>query len=375
MKFIISTHELNYVLSKIQNVVAAKNTIPILGNVLIEAYNDEIVMTATDLIVGIRCVIEAKILQEGATTLPAKRLANLVKELTVPNVEFTTNANDTTEIVAGASRFKLNGMNKDEFPALPETENAVQFTIKQSDLKDMLYRTAFAVSREDNRFVLTGVHLKVENGVAIFTGTDGKRLSRVQKAISIDPEFKGSYILPLKAVDEILKGIADDGEAKVYLMQDKVAVEASGTTIVTKLLAGDYPDVNRVIPSAPATVVTIHKDELMALLRQISLFTFDNNHSVKFTFASGELTLAANTSDIGEGRVKMPVDYQGEKLEIAFNPNYYLDILRHCKKERVLLGIEDSYNPGVITDQEEAPLLTNSPIPLFIIMPMRLAEE
>lgn len=375
MKFVISTQELNYVLSKIQNVVASKNTIPILGNVLIEAYNDEIIMTATDLTVGVRCVIEAKILQEGATTLPAKKLAQLVRELTVPNLEFNTNANDSTEIVAGASRFKLNGMNKDEFPSLPDTEGAIQFMMKQADLKDMLYRTAFAVSREDNRFVLTGVFLKIENGVAIFIGTDGKRLSKVQKAVSIDPEFKGGYILPLKAVDEVLKTLTEDGEAKIFLMPDKVAIEAAGTTIITKLLAGDYPDVNRVIPASPSTVVSLHRDELMSLLRQISLFTIDTNHSVKFTFVPGELMLAANTSDIGEGRVKMPVDYHGEKLEIAFNPNYYLDILRHCKKERVLLGVEDPFNPGVITDQEEAPLLTNSPVPLFILMPMRLSEE
>lgn len=375
MKFIITTQELNYVLNKIQNVVAAKSTIPILSNVLIEAYSDEIVMTATDLTVGIRCVIDAKILQEGATTIPAKKLAQLVRELTVPHLEFYTNANDVTEIIAGASRFKLNGMNKDEFPSLPSMDNSIQFTIKQSELKDMFFRTAFAVSREDNRFVLTGVFIKIENGLATIIGTDGKRLSRCHKAISIDPEFKGGYIIPLKAVDEVLKNLTEEGEAKVYLMPDKIGIEASGTTIISKLLAGDYPDVNRVIPTSPSTVVTLHKEELMSLLRQISLFIVDNSHSVKFTFMPGELTLAANTSEIGEGQVKMPVDYHGDKLEIAFNPTFYLDILRHCKKEKVLLGLEDPFNPGVITDQEETPILINAPIPLFVLMPMRLSEE
>lgn len=375
MKFVISTQELNYVLSKIQNVVATKNTIPILGNVLIEAYNDEIIMTATDLTVGICCVMEAKILQEGATTLPAKRLAHLVKELTVPNLEFTTNANDVTEIVAGASKFKLNGMNKDEFPALPSLEGSTQFTMRQAELRDMFYRTSFAVSREDNRFVLTGVYLKIENGIATFIGTDGKRLSRNQIAISIDPSFKGGYIIPLKGVDEVLKNLHEEGDATIFLTPDKIAIEATGTKIITKLLVGDYPDVNRVIPLAPPNVVSLHREELMALLRQISLFTPDVSHSVKFSLSPGELTLAANTSDIGEGKVKMPIDYQGEKLEIAFNPVFYLDILRHCKKERVLLGLEDSYNPGVITDQEEEPILINAPVPLFVLMPMRLSEE
>ncbi len=375
MRFIISTQELNYVLSKIQNVVATKNTIPILGNVLIEAYNDEITITATDLIVGVCCVVQAKVLQEGATTLPAKRLAQLVKELTVPNLEISTNANDVTEIVAGASKFKLNGMNKDEFPSLPDLEAATQFKMQQKDLRDMFYRTSFAVSREDNRFVLTGVYLKIENGIATFIGTDGKRLSRNQITIQIDPAFKGGYIIPLKSVEEVLKNLSEEGEATLFLTHDKIAIEASGTKIVTKLLAGDYPDVNRVIPLSPSNVVSLHREELMALLRQIALFTPDISHSVKFSFSSGELTLAANTSEIGEGKVKMPVDYRGDKLEIAFNPVFYLDILRHCKNERVLLGLEDSYNPGVITDQEEEPILINANVPLFVLMPMRLSEE
>lgn len=375
MKFVISTQELNYLLNKIRNVVATKNAIPILGNVLIEACNDEIVMTATDLTVAMRCVLEAKVMHEGGTSLPARLLAQLVGELPVPNLEIITNNHDVTEIVAGASCFKLHGMSKDEFPSLPEMSGSARFSLKQSELKDMFFRTAFAVSREDNRFVLTGVFLSIEGGMATLVGTDGKRLSRYQKTIQIDPSFKGGYIIPLKAVEEILKNLGEEGDAHVLLMPDKVAVEASGTTIITKLLSGDYPDVNRVIPASPSTVVTLHREELMVLLRQISLFTSDNTHSVRFTFINGELILAANTMEIGEARVKMPVNYQGEKLDIAFNPVYFLDILRHCKKERVLLGLDDSFNPGVITDQEEPPLLTNTLIPLYVLMPMRLSEE
>ena len=156
MKFVISTQELNYLISKCLNVVSAKMTIPILSNILIEAINDELILTATDLTVGIRCFTDAKILEEGATTLPAKKLAQLVRELTSVNLEITSNANEVTEIVADSSRFKLNGMNKSEFPSLPVVSDATHFKLNQVDLKDMLFRTAFAVSREDNRYVLTG---------------------------------------------------------------------------------------------------------------------------------------------------------------------------------------------------------------------------
>jgi DNA polymerase III subunit beta len=374
MKFVISTQELNALISKIQNVVALKPTIPILSNFLIEAYNDELILTATDLTVGIRCHTEAKILEEGATTLPAKRLAQLIRELTTINIEISSNANEVTTLVAGTSRFKLNGMNKTEFPSLPDLSNTHSFHIKQSDLKDLLYRTSFAVSKEDNRYVLTGVLMQIINQQATFVGTDGKRLARSYITIDVAPEFTSQSIIPLKAVDEILKNLTDEGEAKISLMPDKIAVEANQTIILTKLLSGDYPDVNRVIPDQAENIMTLHREELMTLLRQVSLFTADNHHSVRFSFGEGELKLTANTMDIGEGHVAMPVNYQGPKLEIAFNPGFFLDILRHCKEETVTMGLIDAYNPGLITDGQQASKLHQA-TPLFVIMPMRLSED
>lgn len=379
MKFVISTQELNYLINKCQNVVTTqqKATIPILSNFLIEAVNDELIITSTDLTVGIRCFTEAKILEEGATTLPAKKFAQLIRELTAVNVEISTNANEVTEITADSSRFKLNGMSKNEYPALPDTSGATQFKIKQSDLRDMLYSTAFAVSREDNRYVLTGVWLHINNASATFVGTDGKRLARSHITIDLDPSFTGSFIIPLKAVEEILKNLTDEGEAIVYLMNDKVAVNASNTMVITKLLSGEYPDVNRVIPQHPETIVALHREELMTLLRQIALFTNETtaNNSVRFTFGEGELRLTANNMDIGEGKVSMPVNYQGPKLEIAFNPNFFLDILRHSANETVTMGVTDAFNPGLITDHDSLPAQPIMLSPLFVLMPMRLNEE
>jgi DNA polymerase-3 subunit beta len=374
MKFVISTQELNYLISKIQNVVPQKPTIPILTNFLIEASNDELILTATDLTVGIRCNTEVKILEEGATTLPAKRLAQLVRELTTVNVEVSSNSHEMTTLVAGTSRFKLNGMSKEEFPTLPDLSHAHSFQIKQKDLKDLLYRTSFAVSKEDNRYVLTGVLMHIANSQVVFVGTDGKRLARAYALIDISPTFTSQSIIPLKAVEEILKNLTDEGEAKISLMPDKIAVEANQTLLLTKLLAGDYPDINRVIPENSEIIVSLHREELMTLLRQVSLFTADHNHSVRFTFTDGELKLTANTMDIGEGHVGMPVNYHGPKLEIAFNPGFFIDILRHCKEETVTLGLTDPYNPGIITDGEQSGKLSQA-TPLFVIMPMRLSED
>jgi len=375
MKFVISTQELNYLINKIQNVVSQKPTIPILSNFLIEVFNDELILTATDFNVGIRCRTDAKIFEEGGTTLPVKKFAQLIRELSTVNVEISASSNEVTTIVSGTSRFKLNGMAKNEYPSLPDLSGAHTFELPQKDFKELLSRTSFAVSKEDNRYVLTGVLMQIANGIATFIGTDGKRLARAFAKVEIDPSISCQSIIPLKAVDEIVKNLTEEGNVKISLMNDKIAVEANQTRILAKLLTGDYPDVNRVIPDHSDIVVTLHKDELSSLLRQISLFTADSNHSVRFIFSDGELKLTANTMEIGEGDVAMPVNYHGPKLEIAFNPGFFIDILRHCSSEIVTMGLTDAYNPGIITDQDQSLANPMEASPLFVIMPMRLSED
>lgn len=374
MKFVISTQELSYLINKCQTIIPQKPTMPILGNFLLEAKNNEIILTATDLTVGIRCFTDAKVLEEGAIAIPAKKFGSLIKELTALNVEISSNESNATEIVADSSRFRLNGMDAADYPQLPDLDQATAIKMTQGQLKDMFFRTAFAVSREDNRYALTGVFLHVANGKATFVGTDGKRLARNQTDVSLDPSFSGNYIVPLKAVDELLKNMGEEGSVTLYLMQDKIAAETDHSLVVTKLLSGDYPDVSRVIPEKSEKVFSLHREELMTLLRQVALFTEEGHHSVKFSFTDGELKLSANTSEVGEGKVSMPVNFHGQQLDIAFNPSYFLDILRHTKGETVTMGLTDPFNPGVITDEESDDQLKSLSSPLFVLMPMRLTE-
>lgn len=378
MKFVVEKNILNELLTKIQNVVPQKPAMPLLSNIMIEAINDELILTCTDLNVGMRCFAEVKIAEEGATTVPARRFIQLIKELTHHSLEISTDANEITTIIAGSSKFKLHGMSKNQYPALPDMTGATHFKIGQKDLKEMLFRTSFAVSREDNRYVLTGVLMKIANSCAIFAGTDGKRLSRAYLPLQIDQSFAGDYVIPFKAIEEIVKNLSDEGEAILYIMPDKIGVQANNAMVVTKLLTGEYPDVSRVIPEETGNIATIHREELITLLRQISLFVVDGSHSVRFSFMPGELQISANSSDIGEGTVTMPVNYQGEQLDIAFNPGFFLDILRHSKEEIVTMGLIDSYNPAVITDIESSQPTknnSNSTTPLFVLMPMRLDKE
>ncbi len=376
MKFLMSRSDLSELVSGIQNIVAVRTPMPILSNILIEASDSSVTITATDLTVGIRCTAPAKVMEHGATTLPARRFSQLLRELQVSMIEISSNNKDVSHIIADSSTFKMNGLPKGDFPALPDVADAKKITIKQQELKDALYQVSFAVSKEDSRYVLTGVSLSISQGKALFIGTDGKRLART--SLDIDDTIQGEYdcIIPIKAVDEIAKNLIETGEnVNLYLMQDKIAVEANGRLVMTKLLSGEYPDIDRVIPRRFSFVVALHREELSTLLRQISLFITESNYSVRFTLTDGTLQLAANTADIGEGRVSMPIHYSGPRFDIAFNPAYFLDVLRHTREEYVYVALQDAFNPAVISAVPLTTNLENFPSPLFVLMPMRLTDE
>ena len=377
MKFIISRQELGDLTNRIQNIVAPKSPVLILSNFLIEAIDNQVIITATDLTVGVRCSMPAKVIEPGSITIPAKRFSSLIRELTTAHIEVRTQAKEMITITAESSTFKMHGLPIDEFPKLPDFQDAAQIRMKQSELKEMFFRTAFAVSKEDSRYILTGVSLQIVNNIVMFVGTDGKRLARAGFPLATEPMINAECIIPLKAVDEIVKNLNDpEEESTLFILQDKIAVESGSMLIVTKLLSGDYPDVNKVIPQATNSSVSLHKDELMSLLRQVSLFTTEKHHSVRFTFTPGELNLSVNTMDLGEGKVSMAANYDGPRFDIAFNPMYFLDILRHSKQETISISFSDPYNPTLITDGEHI-FSVNSvlPSPLFILMPTRLNES
>lgn len=364
MKVKIQRSDFAQITSKIQSVVPTRPSIPILSNVLIEADQDQLIIWATDLTVSMRVFCTAQVEEAGSITLPAKRLFQLARELTNPEITIETPSPEVAMISAGSSNFKIQGMHKSEYPSFPDLSEATPLSMKAEMLREMLNRTSFAAAREDSRQVLNGVLMERAESLATFIGTDGKRLARNHITLDQQIEGSGSYIFPLKAVDEIVRMLDDKDEVVSFMvMPEKLAIETGSTLLITKLLSGQYPDVSRVIPAKSENAMTLHREELIALLRQVALFTSEGSHSVRFTFEPGALQLTAVSGEIGEGKVSMPVNYTGPKLEIAFNPHYFLDILRHSKDETVQFAVSDSYNPGLITDSSDAE---------FVIMPMRL---
>lgn len=366
MKVVIAKTDLVDIIGKIQTIVPSKPSSPILSGVLLESIDDQLIVSATDLSVSVRCHAAATVVEEGAIVLPARRFFQLIRELTAPQIKISAQSSDSAEITTGTSVFKIHGMNKAEFPQIADLSGAPGFSISHAGLKAMLNRTSFCAAREDSRYTLNGVQLQIANQKATFIGTDGKRLAKIFSQIAIDPTIQGQYVISLKAVEEMVK-LLDDSESNVNVSvsQDKICLENGSTLLTAKLLSGQYPDVERVIPTKLLHQFSIHREELISLLRQVSLFTSETSHSVRFSFETGLLHLSVTSAEVGEGKVSMPVDFVGEKLDIAFNPYFFIDILRHCKDETVRFGLIDSHNPGLITDSTSA---------LFVIMPMRLNE-
>jgi DNA polymerase-3 subunit beta len=364
MKFSMAKSELVELISQIQSVVPSKPALPILSNFMMEANEKGLVLTATDLTVGIRCFVSAQINTQGSTTLPSRRFFQLIKELTSPQLEINVNEQDICQVQAFSSLFKLNGMPKSEFPLLPTLDEAQKISISKEELKEMFYKTSFAVSKDENRYLMTGILIKIENGTMMMVGTDARRLSKVERSIQIDPSFSQEYIVPLKGVDEIQKILdrSTDQNVVLYLANDRIAIETSNIMLVTKLLVGDFPDFKSVVPQAVHYSVNVHREELITMLRQVAIFTDEMTGACQFHLEKGELTLFSQHHEIGEARISMPVDYSEDPFEIAFNPYHILDVLRHTTDETLSFAFIDAFNPALIEDSKKA---------LFVIMPMR----
>ena len=362
MKCIISRLTLLSFINKIQNVIPTKPAVPVVVNVLLEAVDNTLILSVTDLTLSMRVYLDAKVLEEGAIALPARRFFQLIRELSAPQIEIHTPSAEVATVNPGTSHFKIQRLHKSDFPDFPDLTEGLCFTLPAQKCKELLSTVAFAAPHDDERKVLNGVSLDIKDSTLTFISTDGKRLAKVKMHTPLSQNI--SSIIPIKTIEEIVRVLSgEETDVKITLLPSKIALELGSITLISKLIAGQYPDVSHFIPQRQPDTLILHREELMSLLRQVILFTSEESSSTRFIFTPGDLHISCISGTIGEGKASMPVNYTGEKLEIAFNPHFLLDILRHSKDETVQFTLKDSYNPGMITDSSDAE---------FVIMPMRL---
>jgi DNA polymerase-3 subunit beta len=365
MKTFVQTRDILEAVQRVQSVVSTKSTLSILSNVLIETVDNSLVLTATDLQVGIRCKADARVKEQGASTIPAKTLFAILRELPEAEVAIEVDEKDVASITCGESYFRILGISRDEFPKLPEFLEKESFTIPQALLKGMLRKTAYAISREDNRYALMGMYFVIANHVLILVSTDGRRLSKMTAELSADVKLKRDVIVPLKAVEELQRMLGDEGDVRVFLAKNQVAFQLDGVLLVSRLIDGTFPDYERVIPESSPEKAELDRREFLHIVRRAALLATDQANLVRLSFGKAQLVMTSSSPELGEARVSMPVKYDGKDLEIAFNPDFLKDVLGSMDEDVVTLEMTDSLSPGVLRGEGTF---------LHVIMPMRLQD-
>ncbi len=368
MKLAISKDQLNTGLQTVQNIVGSRTTLPILSNVLLQARESALGLTATDLDVTISSTVEAKVEKDGAITLPVKRLSSIVRELVLGEIDLETDDKSVCSMRAGPSYFKVNGLAAEEFPPVPKIESAVRFVVSQEKLKRVLQRTSFAASSDESRYVLNGLFFSCKEHEVTAVATDGRRLALTHEEAEIGAEVQRDFIVPTKAVVEISRLLQDNGDVEVVLGNNQAQFQfrpekGMAASLVTKLVDGVYPNYQQVIPRESKERVPLVREELLQALRRAEIMTSDKSNSAKLVFSENNLLITANTPEVGEARESVAINYRGSEISIAFNPGFLLDALKALDDEEVYLELTDELSPGV---------LKTSGSFLYVIMPMRM---
>ncbi|MFH1831100.1 MAG: DNA polymerase III subunit beta [Pseudomonadota bacterium] len=372
MEIKIARTEILKGLSLIQSIVERKTTMPILANALLEAGKKTLSITATDLEVGVNCSYAADVLSDGKVTVHAKSLYDIVKELPEETVHFTTKDGNWVEICCGKSKFRIVGLSSDEFPKLPTRGTGETQRIDATILNEMIDKTAFAMSSDETRYNLNGVYTDFSGGedgkTVLMVATDGHRLSVVKRQAGTKWDFPKGTIIPRKGVME-LRRLTETGpaESSIDLWADKKQIIAyrDNTTLVIRLIDGQFPPYEQVIPKRSKRTVAINRSMLIHALKRVSVLSTDRARGVKFAFSPNNLDISASNPDLGEAKEELAAEYKGEAFDVGFNAKYFIDALSSINDEQAILQLGDETSPCVISSEYDRNFT-------HVIMPMRL---
>jgi len=370
MEFTVSRADLVRELNLSQGVVEKKTTIPILSNVLLEADGNRIILTATDLELGIRCSCAARVKKAGAGTVPARRLLDYVRLLPDGDVQVKIQENHWANLVSGRSKTRIAGMSRESFPELPKMP-APLAEIPLGVLASMIGKTVFAISNEESRFTLNGALLVLKKGGLVMVATDGHRLSMIESTADL-PGITGAYraLLPRKAMLELQKLAGDaDGSAMVQFSGDEnhLFFEVGERLLLSRKLTGNFPDYERVLPKEQPQSVSLNREELKGAIERVAQFSDERSRAIRMSAAPGEVKIHSSVSETGESEESIPVEYTGPATEIGFNAEYILDFLRAVSTEQVNFLFKDAHSAGELRPGGEKPDNYR-----YVIMPMRI---
>ena len=374
MKFKINQDHFSNGLQQVLNVVASRSTMPILSNVLIEAEEEHISLTTTNLDLGIRCRIKADVSDTGSITLPVRKLATIVKELPVSEVFLETNKTNQAKITSGGSLFKIMGIGSEEFPPLPTFENRKVFELAQDEIVNMLKSVSYAQSTDENRYILNGVYFNFADEKLTLVATDGRRLGLTGLELEVSEENAGSLILPAKTVAE-LERLMGKGEKVNIAFNDRqaafeIGLDEAGDSglvdhlyLVSKIVEGNYPNYRQVIPKETEHRVKIERELMLECVHRAALVTSDKSNSVKIKISKNLLEISGQSTEYGESHESMAIAYDGPEVQVAFNPQFLMEPLKALTKDEVFFEFKDELSPGLFKTLDNF---------ICVIMPLRL---
>ena len=374
MKFKINQDHFSNGLQQVLNVVAARSTMPILSNVLIEAEEEHISLTTTNLDLGIRCRIKADVSDTGSITLPVRKLATIVKELPVNEVFLETNKSNQAKITSGGSLFKIMGIGSEEFPPLPTFENRKVFELAQDEIVNMLKSVSYAQSTDENRYILNGVYFNFADEKLTLVATDGRRLGLTGLELEVSEENAGSLILPAKTVAE-LERLMGKGEKVNIAFNDRqaafeIGLDDAGDSglvnhlyLVSKIVEGNYPNYRQVIPKETEHRVKVERELMLECVHRAALVTSDKSNSVKIKISKNLLEISGQSTEYGESHESMAIAYDGPEVQVAFNPQFLMEPLKALTKDEVFFEFKDELSPGLFKTLDNF---------ICVIMPLRL---
>jgi DNA polymerase III subunit beta len=379
MELVIERVSLQNSLAMVQGIVERRNTVPILGHVLIEPEGNKLKLSATDLEVGIRTEVACKASEKSSLTLNARKLFEIVREAEGDEVAFKSLDNDWVELKCGRARFKMMGLDPRSFPAMPSqsTKGSAEPARKavRGDLKvaatvlaAMIDKTLFAVSPDEARYNLSGVYIdSPEAGLARMVATDGHRLSLIDREVA-GFSMKGGAIIPRKGMAELRKLLdqAGDGEVELTLDGALAWIKRGATEVSMRLVEGEFPDYRGVIPKQSRYQVAVGRDALLSAIKRAAIFSNERYHGVKLGLSSGTLTVLSASPEMGEASETIDVEFGGDEFSIGFNASYVQQVLGVIPEGTdAVLGLSDEVSPGVITTPSDSQFT-------YVVMPMRL---
>lgn len=368
LDIVCSKSELLKGILQVQNAISSKSTLPVLSNILLEAKRTGLQMAATDLEVGIRCMVKAEILKDGATTVPGKIFVDFVKTLK-DGEDIKIQLDPPTRVCVQSSKSKcmMVGLPKEDFPVLPDFAVEKVFHLETALLREMIKKTIFAVSTDETRYILNGVCLMLNKDTARMVATDGRRLSYIQRALK-GQGVETAAVIPTKALNEVLRLLNSEDipeQIAVSITENQAGFRLGETVIVTRLIEGRFPNYEQVIPKSATIHTRVSTEELLVLTQRAALGVGDRGGAIEYSFERNSLRARGAAQGRVEVEDEMPVEFQGPPFKIAFNPNFVLDVLKNVESKEVEMELGGALNPGLIRP-------VGDETHLCVIMPMRV---